>query len=60
MHRTDKYHRGIGTWPARRRRKDPDKVALVAAGVRRTYGELADRAERLSACLLYTSPSPRD
>ncbi|MCE0537984.1 long-chain fatty acid--CoA ligase [Kineosporia rhizophila] len=42
---------GIGSWPARRARMTPDRVALVQDGVPTTYAELADRAGRFAQTL---------
>jgi acyl-CoA synthetase (AMP-forming)/AMP-acid ligase II len=42
---------GLGSWPARRARKTPDRVAVVHHGQERTYRDLADRVQRLAAAL---------
>jgi fatty-acyl-CoA synthase len=42
---------GIGSWPRRRARMEPDAVALVQDGRRLTYAGLAARAEALAAGL---------
>ncbi|WP_052668703.1 acyl-CoA synthetase [Nitriliruptor alkaliphilus] len=42
---------GLGSWPRRRARVAPDDVALIHDGQQRTYGELADRVDRLGAAL---------
>jgi fatty-acyl-CoA synthase len=39
---------GLGSWPARRARMTPDKVALVQGNRSTTYAELEDRATRLA------------
>jgi fatty-acyl-CoA synthase len=39
---------GLGSWPSRRARIDPDRVALTQAGRTLTYAGLADRVERLA------------
>ncbi|MED7926217.1 long-chain fatty acid--CoA ligase [Nonomuraea sp. LP-02] len=44
-------NQGIGSWPARRARMTPDRVALSFQGRDRTYGELRDRAYRLASAL---------
>lgn len=43
---------GIGSWPARRRRMTPDRVAVVGGRVERTYAELDDHCRRLAAGLV--------
>ncbi|MEW1960642.1 long-chain fatty acid--CoA ligase [Kineococcus sp. NPDC059986] len=43
--------RGLGSWPARRARIDPDAVALSQGPRTRTYRELARRTDRLAAGL---------
>ena len=42
--------------------REPDEVARTAipGSVNIPLGEVADRMGELDACLLYTSPSPRD
>ena len=42
---------GIGTWIHRRRVKSADAVAVIDGATRRTYAELAERIDRLSAAL---------
>ena len=42
---------GVGSWPARRARLDPDAVALTQGGRSLTYGGLADRVDRIAAGL---------
>ncbi|MFG2640691.1 long-chain fatty acid--CoA ligase [Streptomyces sp. NPDC048370] len=44
-------HMGLGSWPARRARKTPDRTALVHRGTSLTYAELHDRVGRLAAAL---------
>jgi fatty-acyl-CoA synthase len=39
---------GLGSWPARRARMTPGKVALIQAGCSRTYAELAQNTTRLA------------
>ena len=39
---------GIGSWPARRNRQTPDKVALLDRGRDATYGDLHERCTRLA------------
>lgn len=41
----------LGRWPADRARLAPGRVAVVDRGVELTYGELADRIERLATAL---------
>lgn len=42
---------GLGTWPARRARISPERVALVGGDHALTYAELADRTARLAGHL---------
>ncbi len=42
------YDVGIGSWPVRRARMTPDKVALVDRGVSTTYEQLAASTNRLA------------
>ena len=42
---------GLGSWPWRRARINPDHTALLDARRTLTYAELADRAARLAAAL---------
>jgi fatty-acyl-CoA synthase len=42
---------GIGSWPARRRRKSPDRIAIVHEGRELTYRELDKRVLRLASAL---------
>ncbi|GAB1514049.1 acyl-CoA synthetase [Actinophytocola sp. KF-1] len=42
---------GIGSWPARRTRMSPDRVAAVHGGRELTYRELAERATRVAHAL---------
>jgi fatty-acyl-CoA synthase len=42
---------GVGSWIERRARVAPDRVALVHGETRRSYAELAERVDRLSAAL---------
>ncbi|MFI8910441.1 long-chain fatty acid--CoA ligase [Streptomyces sp. NPDC053513] len=44
-------NRGIGSWPARRARKTPDRVAVVHEDRTLTYGELHERVLRLAHAL---------
>src|SRR5919197_1837890 len=39
---------GVGSWPARRARKTPQRIAVVHESTTRTYAELADRVLRLA------------
>lgn len=41
------HDQGLGSWPTRRRRLSPDRVALVHGDDQRTYAELDDRSRRL-------------
>jgi fatty-acyl-CoA synthase len=41
----------LGRWLDDRARNTPARVAIDAAGVRTTYGELADRSQRMAAAL---------
>ena len=44
-------HRGIGFWLAKRRLKDPGKIAVVFGDEELSYRELADAADRVAAVL---------
>ena len=39
---------GVGSWPARRARMTPQRIAIVHESTTRTYAELADRVTRLA------------
>ena len=45
-------HPGIGSWPARRRARTPEKTALVFGDESYTYREFADAADRVAALLV--------
>ncbi|MER6162287.1 o-succinylbenzoate--CoA ligase [Streptomyces sp. NPDC001868] len=42
---------GLGSWPARRARKTPQRTALIHGDTRLTYGELYERTTRLAHAL---------
>ncbi|MFC4591590.1 acyl-CoA synthetase [Sphaerisporangium corydalis] len=42
---------GVGSWPRRRARKTPNRVAIVHDGRAMTYGELDERVSRLARAL---------
>jgi fatty-acyl-CoA synthase len=42
---------GLGSWPARRRRLSPDRIAVLHGDTARTYAELDDRRRRLAGGL---------
>ncbi|MFC4113148.1 acyl-CoA synthetase [Nonomuraea zeae] len=44
-------NQGIGSWPARRARMTPDRVALTYRGRDRTYRDLRERTYRLASAL---------
>jgi fatty-acyl-CoA synthase len=44
-------NQGVGSWPARRRRKTPERVAVVHEGRTRTYRQLYERVLRLASAL---------
>ncbi|MEV6038420.1 long-chain fatty acid--CoA ligase [Nonomuraea sp. NPDC052116] len=44
-------NQGIGSWPARRARMTPERVAVTYRGHDRTYRELSERAYRLASAL---------
>ncbi|MFE0700780.1 long-chain fatty acid--CoA ligase [Streptomyces sp. NPDC058872] len=44
-------NQGIGSWPARRARKTPDRIAVVHEGSTSTYRELHERVLRLAHAL---------
>ena len=45
------HNHGIGAWAATRRRKSPDKVAIVAGDVQVTYRQFAAQVDRISSVL---------
>ncbi|MEU4253095.1 long-chain fatty acid--CoA ligase [Amycolatopsis sp. NPDC026612] len=51
---------GLGSWPARRTRINPDRTALVQANRSLTYAGLADRVDRLAAALTRLGVRPGD
>ncbi|MET9000177.1 long-chain fatty acid--CoA ligase [Amycolatopsis sp. NPDC004169] len=51
---------GLGSWPARRARINPDRTALVQADRSPTYAELAGRVERLAGALIRRGVRPGD
>ncbi|MDS0138706.1 MULTISPECIES: long-chain fatty acid--CoA ligase [unclassified Amycolatopsis] len=51
---------GLGSWPARRARINPDRTALVEAGRSLTYAGLAERVHRLSGALIRRGVRPGD
>lgn len=51
---------GLGSWPARRARINAHRPALVGPGGERTYGELADRVDRLAGVLAAAGVGPGD
>jgi O-succinylbenzoate-CoA ligase len=44
-------NQGLGSWPVRRARMTPDRVAFIADGHTETYRELRDRVHRLAHAL---------
>src|SRR4051812_44916841 len=44
-------NQGVGSWPVRRARMTPDRVALISDGRTETYRELRDRVDRLAHAL---------
>lgn len=44
-------NQGLGSWPARRARMTPDRVALSYRGDHRTYADLRERVNRLASGL---------
>ncbi|MFG2072313.1 acyl-CoA synthetase [Nonomuraea maritima] len=44
-------NQGIGSWPARRARMTPDRIAISHRGRHHTYRDLRDRAYRLASAL---------
>ncbi|HEY9522158.1 MAG TPA: long-chain fatty acid--CoA ligase [Thermopolyspora sp.] len=44
-------NQGLGSWPARRARMSPHRVALSYAGRDLTYGDLRERVDRLASAL---------
>ncbi|KDN20135.1 acyl-CoA synthetase [Amycolatopsis rifamycinica] len=51
---------GLGSWPARRARIDPDRTALVQHDRSLTYAGLADRVRRLAGALTRLGVRPGD
>ncbi len=51
---------GLGTWPARRARISPDRMALVDAHRALTYAELAERTARYAGALRRLGVGPGD
>jgi fatty-acyl-CoA synthase len=51
---------GVGSWPARRARMDPDRTALRQGDRHRTYAQLAERSARLAGLLAASGVSPGD
>ncbi|OXM60635.1 acyl-CoA synthetase [Amycolatopsis vastitatis] len=51
---------GLGSWPARRARINPDRTALVQADRTLTYAGLADRVARLAGALARLGVRPGD
>jgi fatty-acyl-CoA synthase len=51
---------GLGSWPARRARIDPDRPALVQADRTLTYAGLAERVDRLAGALTRLGVRPGD
>ncbi|GAA3444592.1 acyl-CoA synthetase [Planomonospora venezuelensis] len=45
------HNQGIGSWPARRARRTPDRIAVVHEGHQVTYRELHERVLRLAHAL---------
>lgn len=44
-------NQGLGSWPTRRRRLSPHRLAVVHDGTERTYAELDERCRRLALAL---------
>lgn len=53
-------NQGIGSWPARRARKTPDRIAVVHEGRTWTYRELHGRVLRLAHALRALGVAPGD
>ncbi|MFJ6793815.1 long-chain fatty acid--CoA ligase [Streptomyces sp. NPDC091268] len=53
-------NQGIGSWPARRARKTPDRIAVVHDGRSWTYRELHGRVLRLAHALRALGAAPGD
>ena len=54
------HDQGLGSWPTRRRRLSPDRVALVYGDDQRTYAELDDRSRRLAHALRHLGVTRND
>lgn len=53
-------NQGVGSWPARRVRSSPDRVALVHDGRSHTYRDVHDRVNRLAHALRDLGVRPGD
>jgi len=53
-------NQGVGSWPVRRARMTPDRVAFIADGRTETYRELRDRVYRLAHALRDLGVRPGD
>src|SRR6185312_12349899 len=53
-------NQGLGSWPARRARMSPSRVALSCDGSDLTYAELADSVARLATGLRRLGVRPGD
>ncbi len=51
---------GLGSWPGRRARISPDRIALVDPHRTQTFAELADRTSRLAGALRRLGVGPGD
>jgi fatty-acyl-CoA synthase len=54
------HNHGVGSWTARRARKNPHRPAVVHGGVRITYAQLHDRTTRLAHHLRRLGVRPGD
>ena len=60
MRLTAEPNAGLGTWPARRARISPDRIALLDPNRSLTYTEFADRTSRFAAALRRIGVGPGD
>ena len=60
MRQTDDVRATLGTWPARRARINPHRAAFIEGSRTVSYGELADRVERLAHGLRRSEIRPGD
>lgn len=60
LHLPSQQNLGLGSWPARRARHIPDRIAWTFRGRDTTYSEVEKRVDRLAAALHELGVSPGD